>query len=114
MALKSGWPGMSAKLLTLSKCIDKRMWPTESSLKQFPILTFETIHKLENKNAHVERLKDMSADEIGMLLVFLFPFFHMITFHFEEISLVHRIKRALPLGSKEPGNEVAYIVKGSH
>jgi hypothetical protein len=86
------------------------MWPTESSLKQFPILTFETIHKLENKNAHVERLKDMSADEIGMLLVFLFSCFHMITFHFEEISLAHRIKRALPLGSKESGNEVTYIV----
>ena len=62
---------MSARLLTLSKSIDKRMWPGESPLKQFSILTHETIQKLENRSAHVERLRDMSAEEIGMLLVFL-------------------------------------------
>ena len=66
LALKYGWPGMSAKLLTLSKSIDKRLWPSENPLKQFSILTYETTSKLETKDAHVERLKDMSADEIGM------------------------------------------------
>ena len=60
---------MSAKLLAISKSIDKRLWPTENPLRQFPILTYETVNKLERKEAHVERLRDMSATEIGMLIV---------------------------------------------
>jgi hypothetical protein len=61
---------MSAKLLAISKSIDKRLWPSEHPLRQFPILTYETMKKLEARNFDVERLRDMSADEIGMLCVF--------------------------------------------
>lgn len=65
LALKKGWPGMSARLLTFSKSIDKRLWPDEHPLKQFSILTYETTKKLEDREAHIERLRDMTADEIG-------------------------------------------------
>ena len=72
---------MSAKLLTLGKSIDKRLWPSENPLRQFPILTYETLNKLETKNAHVERLRDMSSDEIGMAIVLLsFPLFLYLSF----------------------------------
>ena len=68
LALKFGWPLMASRLLRLSKSIDKRLWHDENPLRQFPILTYETVTKLERKDASLERLKDMTATEIGMLL----------------------------------------------
>lgn len=61
---------MASRLLTLSKSIDKRLWHFKNPLRQFPILTHETLTKLERKEATLERLRDMTSDEIGMTLMF--------------------------------------------
>ena len=65
MALRKGWSAMAAKLLTLSKSLDHRMWSFEHPLKQFHWLSEDVLGKLEGKKATIDRLKDMTAEEIG-------------------------------------------------
>lgn len=67
IALHRGWPTMAYRLLGLSKMLDKRLWGTQNPLRQFTILTQETLVKLEDRKASVDRLRDMAADEIGMV-----------------------------------------------
>ena len=45
--------------------LDKRQWVFENPLRQFTILKHETLVKLEERKATVDRLRDMTADEIG-------------------------------------------------
>ena len=69
MAIREGWPIMAGRLLQLSKTIDKRLWGYESTLRQFPNLSSEILHKLEHRNLTIDRLKDMDANEIGNFFV---------------------------------------------
>ena len=59
---------MAYRLLGLCKMLDKRLWGFENPLRQFTILKNETLVKLEERRATVDRLRDMTADEIGMFL----------------------------------------------
>ena len=59
---------MAYRLLGLCKMLDKRLWGFENPLRQFTILKNETLVKLEERRATVDRLRDMTADEIGMSL----------------------------------------------
>jgi len=65
IALHRGWPTMAYRLLGLCKMLDKRLWGFQNPLRQFTILKHETLVKLEDKKATVDRLRDMTADEIG-------------------------------------------------
>lgn len=65
IALHRGWPTMAYRLLGLCKMLDKRLWGFQNPLRQFTILKQETLVKLEGKNATVDRLRDMTTDEIG-------------------------------------------------
>ena len=56
LMLKRGWPSLAETLLTLSKAVDRRLWIHHSPLRQFEnILKPETIYKLEEKDATVDR-----------------------------------------------------------
>ena len=69
LCLRRGWPSLAEELLTLSKAVDLRIWPHQHALRQFEqTLSAETIYKLEERQATVERLFDMSAQEIGSML----------------------------------------------
>ena len=45
--------------------IDKRIWGHESPLRQFPILSFESLKKIEDKKLNIDKLREMEAKEIG-------------------------------------------------
>ena len=68
IALKRGWVSVATKLLSLCKCIDKRMWPFEHPLAQFGTLDPQIIQKLEQKEADMDTLADLQAAEIGELI----------------------------------------------
>ena len=69
LTLRRGWPSLAETMLTLSKAVDARVWPHQHALRQFEHeLTAETIHKLEDKRATVERLWDMSVPEVASML----------------------------------------------
>ena len=65
IALKRGQPVLAGKLLTLSKSIESRLWDFEHPLKQFNRLSTDIVEKLDSRNISLERLSDMTADEIG-------------------------------------------------
>ena len=66
IALRKGQPSLSSKLLTLCKCVDHRRWMFDHPLKQFSYDRLEqALTRLEEKKMTLERLRDMTADEIG-------------------------------------------------
>ncbi|ELT88015.1 hypothetical protein CAPTEDRAFT_159536 [Capitella teleta] len=68
MAVRKGWPIMAGRLLQLSKVVEKRQWGFESPLKQFPMLSFEILKKIEDRRLTVDRLREMEAQEIGHII----------------------------------------------
>ena len=65
ICLKKGWASLSTKLLELSKCLEHQMWSTDHPLKQFNKLSFEIINRLEEKKTTIDRLRDMTENDIG-------------------------------------------------
>ena len=65
MAIRKNWSLMASRLLILSKCVDRRLWHYDHPLSQFPILRVETVNKLAGLRMSMERLREMSASEIG-------------------------------------------------
>lgn len=69
IVLRRGWMSMADKLLTLTKCIDRRVWAYQNPLRQFfPIIPYPTIEKLEDSNADIDRLANMDPKEISELV----------------------------------------------
>ncbi|XP_041352458.1 activating signal cointegrator 1 complex subunit 3-like [Gigantopelta aegis] len=68
IALKRGWPIMASRLLRLSKMVDKRLWGFQHPLRQFMILTHEILEKLERSRLTIDRLKEMTPQEIGHMI----------------------------------------------
>ena len=66
IALRRGQPSLSAKLLVLCKCVDHRQWMFDHPLRQFSRERHLTaLAKLEESKLTIDRLRDMTADEIG-------------------------------------------------
>ena len=65
VTLRNGWPVMASRLLTLCKTVDKRLWGFENPLRQFPTITEETFRKLRRCHLTLDRIKEMSARDIG-------------------------------------------------
>lgn len=65
MAIRKNWSLMASRLLTLSKCVDRRLWHFDHPLNQFPILRMETVNKLAGLHMNMDRLREMTANEIG-------------------------------------------------
>lgn len=66
ICLRRGWSSATELCLTLSKCLERRLWPHMHPLWQFEgFLKTDLIHKLESKSLTMERLMDMNAGEIG-------------------------------------------------
>ena len=68
ISLKRGWSQLADKTLELAKMIDKRMWPTQSPLRQFKKLPLEIVEKLEKRDFLWSRLYDLNHQELGNLI----------------------------------------------
>ncbi len=71
ISLKRGLATVASRMLTLCKCVDHRQWFFEHPLRQFAgsNLSPEILNRLEGKKAEVSRLRDMSQDEIGVIVI---------------------------------------------
>ncbi|CAE1313527.1 ASCC3 [Acanthosepion pharaonis] len=86
IALRKGWPIMASRLLTLSKTVDKRQWEFESPLRQFQhCLSFEVVNKIEKANLTLEKMREMTYQEIG----------HMVR-HVKMGSVIKRCVHQIP------------------
>jgi pre-mRNA-splicing helicase BRR2 len=70
IVLRRGWAALADKTLNLCKMIDKRMWASQSPLRQFTGIPKDIIKSVEKKNFPWERLYDLSPQEIGELIRF--------------------------------------------
>lgn len=69
IAIKRAWSGMAAKLLSLSKSLSLQHWGFQHPLRQFGRLSHEIMDKLEDKKLTMDRMRDMTENEIGLLVV---------------------------------------------
>jgi pre-mRNA-splicing helicase BRR2 len=68
ISLKRGWAQVAERCLNYSKMIDRRMWSTQSPLRQFKTLPEEIIKKLEKKDSSLDRLYALNSQELGELV----------------------------------------------
>ena len=69
IAISRKWANVSAVLMSMSKAIEKRLWPFDHPLKQFE-LKADTMHMLERwaDEYAVSELAEMSAEDLGKLI----------------------------------------------
>lgn len=59
---------MATRFLTLAQMFEQQQWNMETPMRQFRILGPDIIHKIDEKRLTVEKLRDMDAKDIGILL----------------------------------------------
>lgn len=70
VCLRRGWAGLTDRALTLSKCVQQRMWASQTPLRQFKGIPGEILVKIERKELPWDRWYDLSSQEIGELIRF--------------------------------------------
>jgi len=70
IVLKRGWAQLADKALNLCKMVNKRMWGSQTPLRQFKGIPAEILLKIEKKELPWERYYDLSSQEIGELIRF--------------------------------------------
>ena len=70
IVLKRGWAGLADRVLNMCKMVDKRMWLSQTPLRQFHGIPEDIIKKIEKKDFPWERFYDLQPQEIGELIRF--------------------------------------------
>jgi len=65
IALKRGWAALAERCLYFSQMVDKRMWSTQSELRQFKTLDPRIVGVLERKHLTVEQLFPLDVHQVG-------------------------------------------------
>lgn len=68
IVLKRGWAQLAEKALTLCKMVNRRMWSSQTPLRQFKGIPNDILSKIEKKDLPWERYYDLSSQEIGELI----------------------------------------------
>lgn len=69
IALKRGWAALSAKLLTICKMVERRIWSSQSPLRQIGSIPEVIIRKLEkNSDISWERYYDLKPQDLGEMV----------------------------------------------
>nr|WCZ58359.1 U5 small nuclear ribonucleoprotein 200 kDa helicase [Paratrimastix eleionoma] len=66
--LKQGWSSVAKRALELCKMVDRRMWSSQTPLRQFTSLDAETIQKVESRDIEWETLAMYNVQQLGELL----------------------------------------------
>jgi len=69
VVLKRSWATLSSRLLCLAKIVEQRMWNTINPLWQFSqYINIEILQKLDAKQLTPDRLLEMDAKDIGIMI----------------------------------------------
>jgi len=68
ICLKRGWASLTQKALRLVLMVNKRMWSSQTPLRQMKGLAPDVLTKIEKKDLHWERFYDLKASELGELI----------------------------------------------
>ncbi|CAJ0576483.1 unnamed protein product, partial [Mesorhabditis spiculigera] len=70
ISLRRGWANATNSFLHMSKCLEKRMPPNQSGLRQLielGILGIQTVEKVERRRLSEQQLFDLSVKELGYM-----------------------------------------------
>ena len=89
IVLKRGWASLAERLLGFCKMIDRRMWLSQSPLRQFKGIPEDIIKKIEKKDFPWERFYDLTPPEIGELVRFpkMGKMIHRLVHQFPRLEL---------------------------
>ncbi len=107
IVLKRGWAALADRVLCFCKMIDRRMWLSQTPLRQFKGIPEDIIKKIERKDFPWERFYDLQPQEIGELIRFpkMGKAIHRFVHQFPRLELsahvqpITRTVRAAPLPS---------------
>lgn len=68
IVLRRGWSSLAVKALNLSKMVTRRMWTSQTPLRQFSVIPREVLARIERKELPWERYYDLSPQELGELV----------------------------------------------
>ena len=69
VALKRGWASLTAKMLSMCKMVERRLWSSQSPLRQFSSIPDAIVRKLEkNSDIHWERYYDLKPQDLGEMV----------------------------------------------
>ena len=69
LALKRGWASLTSRTLALCKMVEKRVWGSQSPLRQFDLIPEIIIRKLEkNSDIQWDRYYDLKATDLGEMV----------------------------------------------
>lgn len=68
IVLKRGWAQLTDKALNLCKMVNRRMWGSQTPLRQFTGIPRDLLQRVEKKELPWERYYDLSSQEIGELI----------------------------------------------
>ena len=68
IVLRKNLPLLAGRMLRFSKCVERQMWDWEHPLKQHPGVKPDLVAKLETRNFTIEKLRELDAKEIGLLV----------------------------------------------
>lgn len=93
IVLKRGWAQLAEKALTLSKMVQRRMWRSQTPLRQFKGIPNDILAKIEKKDLAWERYYDLSSQEIGELVRFskMGKTLHKLIHQFPKLELAARV-----------------------
>lgn len=66
--LRNNNPILAGRLLTMSKMFERQMWDWMTPMRQFAIIPFDVIEKIENGGLSIHALRDMSSREISNMV----------------------------------------------
>lgn len=95
IVLRRGWASLAHRTLTMCKMIQRRMWASQSPLRQFKDIAPAIIKRIEGSNIDFERLYDLNSQELGELISFKSQGKHI----FEK---VHNFPRLDPQAQVQP------------
>lgn len=94
VCLRRGWAGLADRALTLAKCVARRMWASQTPLRQFKGVHPEILIKVERKELPWERWYDLSSQDIGELIRFpkMGKALHKLIHQFPRLELAAHVQ----------------------
>ena len=93
IVLRHGWAQAAHKALALCKMVQRRMWPSQTPLRQFDGVPADVLSRLEKKDVPWDRLYDMTPQELGELVRAprMGKALHKLVHHFPKLELAAQL-----------------------
>ncbi|EFA74523.1 DEAD/DEAH box helicase [Heterostelium album PN500] len=65
IVIKKGWAQVAKKILGICKMVDRKMWASQSPLRQFKEITPKILNQLERRSIPIEDLYEYNSQQLG-------------------------------------------------